>query len=466
MEREILTTHRKALRLNLNPVVYGSFAEIGGGQEVARTFFQAGGASGTIARTISAYDMSFSDEIYGKSPSKRYVSKERLEQMLDFEFDSVAEILAKKRGKNTCFFAFANTVTTLNFRKNNVSHGWIGMKFQLNPMSEPNSVVLHVKLLENENLLQQKTLGVLGVNLIFACFYHYETPNTFLQSLMDNLSPAQIEVNMIEMKGKELGYVDNRLLSVQLVKNGMTPATLFDRYGKVHQPADMLYKKNILVLRGSFRPITYVGYDMLKTSFGLFKKDEDYTKETTFAFCEITLNNLLESGEFDERDFLARVDQLNDIGQNVMITNFKEFYKLVDHLSAYRFKNLRIIIGVLTFRKVMDEQFYKSLTGGILEAFGKLFPEKMKLYLYPTRDGENGQIKTSANIKVPEKIEYLYKHLLQNRKILDVPNVKKERLHIRSQSVLNGICNKEEGWENLVPKYISNTIKAKKLYGY
>ncbi|MCF8372758.1 MAG: hypothetical protein K9H64_14130 [Bacteroidales bacterium] len=465
MEREILSTNRKALRLNLKPSIYGSFAEIGGGQEVARFFFQAGGASGTIARTISAYDMSFSDEIYGESPSKRYVSKERLEQMVDIEYESLTDILKVKRGDDTCFFAFADTVATLNFKKDNVSHGWIGMKFQLSPNSEPNSVVVHVKLLENDNLLQQTTLGVFGVNLIFAAYHHYTTPNTFLQSLMDNLSRDRIEVNMIEMKGKELGYVDNRLLSVQLVKNGMTDATMFDRYGHVQQPADMLYKKNILVLRGSFRPITYIGFDMLKASYGLFKRDKDYQKETTFAFCEMTLNNLLAEGDFDERDFLERVDLLNGMGQNVMITNFKEFYKLVDHLSAYHIKNLRIIIGVVTFRKVIDEQYYKNLKGGILEAFGKLFPNNMKLYLYPTRDYENSEIKTSANIKVPENIEHLYIHLLQNRKILDIPNVKESRLHFRSTEVIEGICNMQNDWVEKVPKYISKTIIERKLFG-
>jgi hypothetical protein len=267
------------------------------------------------------------------------------------------------------------------------------------------------------------------------------------------------------VNGPELDYVDNRLLSVQLVKNGMTPATMFDRFGNVQQPADMIYKKNILVLRGSFRPITYIGFDMLKSSYGLFKRDKDYKKETTLAFCEMTLNNLLSEGDFDERDFLERVDLLNGMGQNVMITNFKEFYKLVDHLSAYRFKNMRIIIGVVTFRKVIDEQYYEDLKGGILEAFGRLFPQNMKLYLYPTRDYKNAEIKTSANIKVPDSIKHLYQHLIENRKILDIPNVKESRLHFRSTEVIQGICNMDDDWVEKVPKYISKTIKERKLFG-
>ncbi len=465
MEREILATNRKALRLNLNPAIYGSIAEIGGGQEVARNFFQAGGASGTVAKTISAYDMSFSDTIYGTNESGRYVSKGRLQQMLDIEYDNVLDILENKRGEDSNFFAFADTVATLNYKKNNDSHGWVGIKFRLTPDSNPNYVLLHVKLLERENLQQQQTLGVLGVNLIFASYNFYDKPNTFLQSLLDNLSIDRLEINMIEMKGEDLNYVDNRLLSVQLVKNGMTHATMFDRNGNVQQPADMLYKKNVLVLRGSFRPITYVGFDMLKASYGLFKKDEDYEKDKTFTFCEITLNNLLEEGSFDERDFLNRVDILNGMGQNVMVTDFREFYKLAEHLSLYRFKNLRIIIGVLTFLNVLDERFYSELKGGILEALGKLFSKNMKLYLYPTIDKKTGKILTSKNINIKDNVKYLYKHLLENRRILDIPNVKKERLHINSADVREMIYNGTPGWEEMVPKYISKIIHSGNIFG-
>jgi hypothetical protein len=464
MEREILTTHRKALKVNLNDTVYGSFAEIGGGQEVARCFFQAGGASGTVAKTMSAYDMAFSDNIYGCSVSRRYVSKDRLEQMLDYEYNQVTSILSDKRSEVTRFFGFANTVATLNFKKDNESHGWIGMKFQLKAGGEANMVLLHVRLLENDNLAQQLTLGVLGVNLIFACFNFHDRPNTFLQSLLDNLSTDRVEINMIQMSGEELSYVDNRLLSVQLVKNGMTRATMFDRFGNVQQPADMLYKKNILVLRGSFRPITSVGFDMLKTSYGLFKKDEDHEKDRTFTFCEMTLNNLLDEGNLDERDFLDRVDLLNGMGQNVMITNFKEFYKLVDHLHKYSVMNLRIIIGVLAFRKVLDPSYYNDLPGGVLEAFGRLFARNMKLYLYPTRHEESGKIVTSENISVPESAQHLYQHLLANRKILDIPNVNESKLHIRSSEVLELICKGDSGWEEMVPNYVSRIIKSKQLF--
>ncbi|MFH2095033.1 MAG: TonB-dependent receptor, partial [Bacteroidota bacterium] len=301
MKHEVISIKNKALKLNLNPLIYGTIAEIGGGQEVARAFFQAGGASGTVAKTISAYDKTFSDYFYNNNKSGKYVSDNRLSKMLGKEYDDLVKILSGHRDKRTQFFVFADTVETLNFQKTNMGQGWMGVKFQLKPGGEPNEVIIHVNLLEKDSLLQQYTLGTLGVNLIYACFHYHNKPNTFLQSLMDNLDRDRVEINMAQMRGPELDYVDNRLLSVQLVKNEMTNATMFDRYGNVHQPADMLYKKNVLAFRGSFRPITYVGFDMLKSSHGVFKKEiPDYSKETTISICEMTMNNLLDEGDLDE----------------------------------------------------------------------------------------------------------------------------------------------------------------------
>ena len=461
------------MRINLNRNIYGTFAEIGGGQEVARNFFQAGGASGTVAKSISAYDKLFSDNIYNKNKPGRYVSEHRLQKMLDTEYNGLIEVLAGKRHKETCFFTFANTVAILNYNKDNEAHGWLGVRFQIKPGSPENEVVLHVRLLENDSLLQQNTLGILGVNLIFACFYYYEYPNTFLQSLLDNLSPDRLEVTMIRMKGPDLSYVDNRLLAVQLIKNGMAPAIVFDRYGSVQEPADMLYKKNVLAFRGSFRPITYVGFDMLKTSYSIFKRDEDYEKENTLALCEITINNLLDEGELDERDFLSRVDLLNGMGQNVMVSNFREYYKLVSYFSRFTIQNLRVVIGVPVFLNVLDKKYYENLKGGILEALGKLFTDNMKLYVYPTvasvpvDDPEKGgPVLTSANLPLPDDLKDLYHYLKKNRKIIDIANAKKKWLYINSRRVLQLIQDGEKGWEKMVPRYIEDQIKSKGLFGY
>lgn len=473
MERELLSINRKALRINLNEQYYGTFAEIGGGQEVARNFFQAGGASGTIAKTISAYDKLFSDHIYNEDDAGRYVSEGRLLKMLETEYRELVDLLSPKRGNSTCFFAFANTVSTLNYKKDNECHGWLGMRFQLKPGAPANEVILHVRLLENDTLLQQATLGKLGVNLIFACIFYYEYPNTFLQSLMDDLSSDRLEVTMIRMEGFDLDYVDNRLLAVQLVKNRMTKAIMFDRNGHVQEPADMLYKKNVLAFRGNFRPITYIGFDMLKTSYSIFKRDEDYAKEKTMALCEITMNNLLEKGELDPRDFLARVDLLNGMGQNVMVSSISEYYKLVSYFSTFRIKNLRIVMGVPNFLQVLNKSYYKELKGGILEALGKLFTDNMKLYIYPTisavsmEDPTKGEkLLTTDNLPMPNDVQDLYNYLKKNRKIIVIENVKKEWLYINSRFVLKMIQNNEEGWEKMVPRYIEQEIKTKGLFGY
>jgi len=466
MEREILSTKRKALILNLHDSIYGTLAEIGGGQEVARAFFQAGGASGTVAKSISAYDKTFSDSIYNEGKSGRYVSEARLLKMLDKECNELKEVLGEERNKDICFFVFANTVETLNFKKDNEGHGWLGMRFQLNPKSLPNEVILHVRLLENDTLLQQYSLGALGVNLIYACYHHHERPNFFLKSLMDYLSADRIEIDMIRMTGPELAYVDNRLLSVQLVKNGMTKSTMFDRSGRVQQPSEMLYKKNVLAFRGSFRPITHVGANVIKSSLDIFRRDEDYEKENTISLCEIALNNLLAEGDFDERDFLDRVDLLNGMGQHVMVSNFREYYKLVSYFSHFKTKNLRIVIGVPTFLKVLDKKYYTDLKGGILEAFGKLFTDNMKLYVYPSIREGSDELLTSKNIPLPEDLKLLYQYLVENRKIIDIENIKKERLHIFSHKVLELMKSGNAEWETMVPKYVSDFIKKKKLFGY
>jgi hypothetical protein len=473
MEREILSTNRKALKINLNPSIYGSFAEIGGGQEVARQFFQAGGASGTVAKTISAYDKAFSDALYLSNKPGRYVSEERLSEMLETEYAELTGILGQQRGLNTKFFSYANTIETLNYQKTNVGQGWVGMKFQLKPETEPNQVILHVNLLENDGLQQQITLGVLGVNLIFACFFVYQFPSQFLRSLVDNISSDRLEITMIRMLGPDLDYVDNRLLSLQLVKNGMTQAIMFDRYGNVRRPYDMLYKKNVLALRGSFRPVTLVIADMLRTSYRIFKRDEDYDKEHTISLCEMTLSNLLQEGELDEQDFLDRVDILNGMGQNVMVSNFKEYYTLVEYFSQFKINKLRIIIGIPTLINFFEKKYYSNLRGGVLEAMGKFFIDNMKLYVYPTISSvkideptKGEDLITSKNLLMADDIKDLYQYLIKNKKIIDIRDAKKEWLWINSQIIIKIIKEGIPGWERMVPKYIEKQIKEKRLFGY
>ena len=473
MERDILSTNRKALRLNLNSSIYGTIAEIGGGQEVARQFFLAGSASGTIAKSISAYDKLFSDRLYNNNKPGKYVSEGRLSKMLNTEYNELVGLLSEKREISSSYFAFADTVATLNFNKDNYSHGWMGMRFQHDPETEPNEVLLHVNLLEQDTLLQQQTLGILGVNLIFACYHFIKHPVEFIRSLMDNISKDRIEITMMRMRGPDLDYVDNRLLGVQLVKNGMTSAMIFDRNGEVQQPSDILYKKNVLLFRGAFRPIHNVGFDMIKSSYRIFKQDEDYSRDNTLSLCEISVNNLLRKGEIDERDFLERVDLLNGLGQNVMISKFREYYRLVSYFSQFAIINLRVVIGIPTFLKVINEKYYTDLKGGILEAFGKLFVNNMKLYIFPTIPSVSiktreatGKLLTSKDIRLSDEEEDLYRYLVKSKKIIDITDVRKEWLYIDSANVLRMIREGESGWEKMVPNYVEKAIKEKGLFGY
>lgn len=464
-ERIIYSTKQKAVKINIEDKVFGTIAEIGGGQEVARAFFQAGGASGTVAKSISAYDKTFSDYYYNNNQPGRYVSDDRLIKMLNKEYVDLQNVITENADDDTLFFAFANTVETLNYHKTNNAHGWMGVRFQLSDRSEPNEVKIHFNLKENDSTLQQYTLGTLGINLIYACFHYNQRPDTFLQSLMDNLDIFRIEIDTASMIGPDLDYVDNRLLGVQLVKNGMTHAVMFDKKGEIVRLADMVYKKNVIAIRGSFRPITYVGFDMIKSSIHMLKREcEDYDETKTVVLCEITMRNLMASGELDERDFLARVDILNGMDQNVMVSNYSYFYRLIEFFNRYTINKLRVVIGVPTLKNLVQQKYYTDLKGGLLEAFGKLFASNVKLYVYPLI--ENKRLQTGRLLNVDENMFYLYQHLLNNDKIVDLENVDRSWQGIFARDALRMIQSGESGWESMMPTFISEQIKSQKLFGY
>ncbi len=462
MKHEIIPTNRKALIINIDTPLYGSFAEIGGGQEIARHFFQAGGASGTIAKTVSAYDKRFSDAFYNENRKGRHVSEGRLVKMLNNEYKEVTRLLTD-RNENATFFALANTMEVLNFTKTNKSHGWMGVKYQLTPNSEPNVVIIHIKLLENDALMQQRTIGIIGVNLLYACKFYHDSPNTFLKSLTDGVSIDRFRITMMRMSGPDLDYIDNKLLAVQLVKNKMTRSIMFDRNGTVQQPSDMLYKKNVLAFRGSFMPVTYIARDILNKSMALFALDEDYEHDNTLSFCELSINNILSKGEVDEQDFLNRVDMLVSIGQNVMISDLPEYYKLVDFFSQFKMNKLRIVMGIPTFEKVLNRKYYKNLRGGILEAVGMMFPSNMKLYIYPTRKPGKPDIITSDNLAMDEDIRLLFDYLKKNRFILDIKSEMINQLHVTTREVNKMIRSGDERWEKFVPMSVCKIIKDRKL---
>ena len=373
----------KALRINLNENIYGSFAEIGAGQETVRNFFQAGGASGTIAKAMSAYDKDFSDSIYGIEKDFRYVTESRLKKMLSHEIDLIKERVPREKHPNRLFFAYANTVSTIDFAKKFKGHGWVGIKYQVEPEGAFNEIVLHIRFHENEATLQQNTLGTLGVNLIYGAFYKFDEPKKLLRYLYDHIDQDKIEIDTINFSGPQFEKVDNRLMSLQLVKNGMTEAVMFGPDGNNILPASILYKKNILALRGSYRPVTKVNIDMYEKSLEIFKKEKRVDENNTIVIFEITLSNLRAEGEIDEEDFMSRAKLLCSLGHTVMISNFQEYYKLVEYFSAYTKKRMGLTLGVNNLIDIFDEKYYRHLSGGILEAFGKLFFKDLKVYLTP-----------------------------------------------------------------------------------
>ncbi len=460
-----LTTQEKALRINLSKNIYGSFAEIGAGQEVAANFFKVGGASGTVAKTMSAYDMKFSDAIYGACD--RYVCEERLYSMLDKEYALLPERLPH-RIQDTRFFAFADTVETINFERTNQGHGWVGLRFQLRPESEPNDCIVHVKLHDTDPLQQQLALGIVGVNMLYGCMF-LSDPEEVMLSLLDGLTARRVEFDMFSLKGPDFVHVDNRLLALKLVKNGLTKAAMFGPDGSVLQPSEVLYKKNVLVLRGRFRPVTHVNVDMLLTSRRMFKVEQDVEKSRIVLLSELTLNDLSADGQINEKDFLYRADILCSLGQTVLVSNYFEYYRLVEYLSkTTKGRKIGITLGIFALQKIFEEKTYENLRGGIMESFASLFGTNVKLYIYPALKPNSNELFTLKDFEasLPTNLKHLFRYLMDNNKLVDIKDANKNILHIISDNVLAMIRKGESGWEKYVPNKVQEAIKEQGLFDY
>ena len=485
-KKELLTTNRKALTINLDEPKYGTFAEIGAGQEVARLFFQAGGASRTIAKTISAYDMTFSDAIYGKAP--RYVSEERLALMLEHEYQLLLERLATQRGDRTTFFVFADTVATKGYKGTNDAHGWMGVRFQAEPGAPPSEVILHVRMWDKENVPQQEALGIAGTNLIYAAFYYRDDPKRFIESLVDNLGIQRLEVDMLEFSGPAFASFDNRLMSLHLVQYGLTNAVMFGPKGQVLQPSEVLYHKAVLVERGSFRPVTHVNIDMLNCATAQFVQEKQVKGKEVVVLLEITMNNQLAAGALDARDFLSRVDLLGELGFTVMISNYPEYYRLISYFRRYTKEMIGVVLGINNLVEIFDEKYYEHLEGGILESFGRMFRNAVKLYIYPMRqeaydryliDGSfaapgaavghafaSSVLITAKNLRVADHLRNLYQHLLENQYLDCIAGFDRDILGMSSKEVLRLIQERNPAWEQMVPSTVASAIEARHLFGY
>ena len=458
-----LGTNKKAFQINLDPSKYGTFAEVGAGQEVARRFFQVGGASGTIAKTMSAYDMQFSDAIYG--PADRYVSRDRLGTMLDHEYRLLIERLDAKMGAERSFFVFAETVAARSFKQHNESHGWLGMRFQTEPRSEPSQIIIHVRMLDEANVDQQEAVGIIGVNLIFGAFY-CQQPEKLIASLQENLAPERMQVDMIKFSGPAYAGVDNRLMSLQLVSQGLTNAVMFKADGETVQPAEVFYKKSIIVERGSFRPVTYATNDMLEGARKVFLGQPNAKEHDLVVLMEMTLENLLAEGQLNHADFLARVDILGSLGRTVLISRFGEYYRLAGYLSRYTNRPIALVMGVPSLHEIFDEKYYLNLEGGILEALGRMFKGGLKLFVYPIEDEKTGELITAHQLEVAPNLRHLYQYLIENGFIQEIESFHREYLKIFPGDVLARMRAGDPTWERMVPPEVSRMIKARGFFGY
>ena len=467
MKEETIDTHSKALRINLDPRWYGTFAEVGAGQEVARWFFRVGGAAGTIAKSMSAYDMKVSDAIYGHAD--RYVSRSRLQAMLDREFDLDVERLGQERGESTSFFAFADTVEARSYRGTRESHGWMGIKFQSRINDQPSQIVMHMLMLDEEASAQQEALGIVGVNLCYGAFFLSHVPDELVESLLDNLTTRRIEIDMLEFSGIEFRNVDNRLMALRLVQLGLSGAAMFGPNREVLQPSDVLHKKAVLVERGSFRPVTYVNIDMLECALAKFKEDPAVVDKPILSLMELTMRNLLAGGtEVDRRDFLARAEVLGASGMTVLISDYFEYYRLAAYLSWRTRERIGIVMGVPSIFELFDEKYYTQLPGGILESFGRLFKNELKVYIYPVQRSPTDELQTIHDLKGKLKadLQPLYDYLVGRGSFVQLDNYNPKYLPIFSRDVLKRIAAGDESWDEMVPTQVAEIIRRRGFFGY
>ncbi len=465
MREEALDTHHKALKINLDPRWYGTMAEIGAGQEVVRWFFRVGAAAGTVAKSISAYDMVVSDAIYGSGD--RYVSRSRLQAMLDREFELNVERLSDKRGDTTAFFAFADTVVARSFKGGNECHGWMGVKFQSRPRDEPSQILIHVRMLDAEAALQQEALGVVGVNLLYGAFFLHHEPELLVESLLDKLTVGRIEIDVIEFRGIEFRAVDNRLISLKLVQLGLSGAAMFGANHEILQPSEVLYKKAVLVERGSFRPPTNVNFDMLQCALEKFRQDPAVAGKEVLPLFELTMRNLLNGGaEVDRRDFLARADLLAACGMTVLISDYFEYYRLAAYLAWRTKERIGIVMGVPSLIELFEDKYYTQLPGGILESFGRLFKNELKLYVYPLKDQATGELTTCDNLEVAPELKKLYGYLADRGSFVGLDNYNPAYLNIFSRDALKHIAAGNEAWREMVPAGVSDLIEKRRFFGY
>lgn len=455
----VIEASEKALQLNLDQSIYGTFAEIGAGQEVANWFFRASASAGTVAKTISAYDMTISDTVYGKC--QRYVSQDRLINMLDYEYELLEERLTEERGDRSNFFSFCNTVRARGYQDTGECHGWLGIRFQSKPLGPSGTIVLHVRLLEEENVDQMEALGILGVNLVWAAYNHGKDLPRFVSSLVDSLAPGRVEIDMLKFLGEPFKMVDNRLCALELVTQGLTPASVFLPDGEVVQAAEAFYKTPLLILRGSFLPVTKLHLDMLTQSGKNFPPEGSDLIEKARPVrevCEVSLSNLLRDGEVDLVSFIDRVDALQALGKVVMISNCPEFHRVAGVLRIYTNQPIGMVLSIGLLNELFKEKWSENLAGGILESFGRLFKSGLTLLVYPWKNRANDELVTAENFRAPKHLQNLYNHFLESGMIRGVECGDEQLLEMTSRDILQA-ANDGSDWEKWVPEEAQDLVR-------
>ena len=381
MAKQPLNTHQKALAINLDDKIYGTIAEIGAAQEVARWFFRVGGAAGSIAKTMSAYDMQFSDEIYGKTG--RYVSRDRLEAMLDKEYSLLIHRLGDKRGHDTRFFAYCNTVAARNYAGTNECHGWVGLRFLAEPGGEPNTIVIHINMLDDSHVAQQEAVGILGVNLIYSAFFHPGGAVGFLGGLTDDLNTGRLEADLVDTSGPAFQGLNPARTGMAMVRSGLAEAVLFDRDGKQQPPTEIVRKRPAIIKRTSVRyssTIDSAGFDAARR-----RLDQEYpgSEKSPLNVTEFSINSVHAGGADDAARNLRHLQALINQHEWVMLTRLRQSYKLSGYLRRYSEQPIRFLMGVSTFAMLLSGKFYVDTTGGLLEATGRLYANDVKLYVQP-----------------------------------------------------------------------------------
>ncbi len=463
-DSKTLTTHEKALEVNLDPSRYGTFAEIGAGQEVVRWFFAVGAAAGTIAKSISAYDMRVSDEIYGSA--QRYVSRERLEDMLVREYELNCDGLDEQRGETTAFFAFADTVATRSFKGDREGNGWMGMRFQARPRGAANQIVIHVRMHDGEALRQQEALGIVGVNLVYAACRLANDPDAAVASLLDGLAPGRVEVDVVDISGPDFAEIDNRVLTLRLVQLGFTRAAMFTADGRSVQPAEALYKKAALIQRGSFRPPTLTNQDMQRCALEAFARDLQPAGREIVPLLEISLTSLKADDGIDLRDFLVRADMLKAAGHIVLISDYTEDHDLVAGIARMTAAEIGLVLQGDQLRDRFDEAHYADLDGGILEACARLFKTRVTLYVYPCHDAETGALLTAGSVSLPPAVQGLRDFLRARGALVDLEDYDESRLDLASEDALQRIRAGDPSWEPMLPGSVVDLIKERALIGH